>query len=146
LFSGYWPGTVGFQTIYQVDLFKSFEDLKITAPGLSRQAFVKMLQQRSQQFGRVRLGKPLVFCIYVSLTGMSLCSNFHNSRVVTFVATSSKKLSLNGHIAVMKEKNSAALITSLAQLAPQIQLLCLQMETENCIDSTKLRGILLHLY
>ncbi|XP_048066670.1 uncharacterized protein LOC125280281 isoform X3 [Megalobrama amblycephala] len=52
LFSGYWPGTVGFQTIYQVDLFKSFEDLKITAPGLSRQAFVKMLQQRSQQFGR----------------------------------------------------------------------------------------------
>ncbi|XDV10893.1 hypothetical protein PO909_000004 [Leuciscus waleckii] len=52
LFSGYWPGTVEFQTIYQVDLFASFEDLKITAPGLSRQAFVKMLQQRSQQFGR----------------------------------------------------------------------------------------------
>lgn len=57
LFSGYWPGTVEFQTIYKVDLFTSFEDLKITAPGLSRQAFVKMLQQRSQQFGRVRLGK-----------------------------------------------------------------------------------------
>ncbi|XP_026100170.1 uncharacterized protein LOC113071007 isoform X3 [Carassius auratus] len=53
LFSGYWPGTVEFQTIYKVDLFTSFEDLKITAPGLSRQAFVKMLQQRSQQFGRV---------------------------------------------------------------------------------------------
>ncbi|XP_052445521.1 uncharacterized protein LOC127987303 isoform X1 [Carassius gibelio] len=52
LFSGYWPGTVEFQTIYKVDLFTSFEDLKITAPGLSRQAFVKMLQQRSQQFGR----------------------------------------------------------------------------------------------
>ncbi|KTF80251.1 hypothetical protein cypCar_00038599 [Cyprinus carpio] len=49
LFSGYWPGTVKFQTIYQVDLFASLE---ITAPGLSRQAFVKMLQQRSQQFGR----------------------------------------------------------------------------------------------
>ncbi|XP_059378247.1 uncharacterized protein LOC132114148 [Carassius carassius] len=53
LFSGYWPGTGEFQTIYKVDLFTSFEDLKITAPGLSRQAFVKMLQQRSQQFGRV---------------------------------------------------------------------------------------------
>ncbi|XP_073730076.1 uncharacterized protein [Misgurnus anguillicaudatus] len=101
LCSGYWPGTVGFQTIYQVDLFTSFEELKITAPALSRQAFVKMLQQRSQQFGR---------------------------------------LSSNGHIVVMKEKNSAALITSLAQLAPQIQLLCLQMETENCIDSAKQRG------
>lgn len=72
LCSGYWPGTVEFQTIYQLDLFTSFEDLKITAPGLSRQAFVKMLQQRSQRFGRVRLGKPFVFFIYASLTGMSL--------------------------------------------------------------------------
>ncbi|KAA0706265.1 hypothetical protein E1301_Tti016240 [Triplophysa tibetana] len=44
---------------------------------------------------------------------------FCNSREVTFVVTSSKKLSLNGHIVVMKEKNSAALTTSLAQLAPQ---------------------------
>ncbi|KAA0716633.1 hypothetical protein E1301_Tti023845 [Triplophysa tibetana] len=52
LCSGYWPGTVGFQTIYQLDVFTSFEDLKINAPGLSRQAFVKMLEQRSQQFGR----------------------------------------------------------------------------------------------
>ncbi|XP_066507850.1 uncharacterized protein [Hoplias malabaricus] len=52
LFSGYWPGTVAFQTVYQVDLFRSFEELKITSPGLSRQAFVKMLQQRSQLFGR----------------------------------------------------------------------------------------------
>ncbi|XP_058624297.1 uncharacterized protein LOC131535808 [Onychostoma macrolepis] len=101
LCSGYWRGTVEFQTIYQLDIFTSFEDLKITAPGLSRQAFVKMLQQRSQQFGR------------------------H---------------SLNGHTVVMKEKNSAALTTSLAQLAHQIQLLCLQMETENSIDSAKQRG------
>lgn len=143
LCSGYWPGTVGFQTIYQLDLFTSFEDLKINAPGLSRQAFVKMLEQRSQQFGRVTFGRPFVFFICLSLTGMSLYSNFCNSREVTFVATSSKKLSLNGHIVVMKEKNSAALTTSLAQLAPQIQLLCLQMETENYIDSAKQRGILL---
>ena len=73
---------------------------------------------------------------------MSLYSNFYNFRVVTFVATSSKKLSLNGHTVVIKEKNSAALITSLAQLAPQIQLLCLLMETENYTDSAKQRGIL----
>lgn len=143
LFSGYWPGTVGFQTIYQVDLFTSFEDLKITAPGLSRQAFVKMLQQRSQQFGRVRLGKPFCFLHLCKSNWHVTYSNFHNSRVVTFVATSSKKLSLNGYIVVIKERNSAALTTSLAQLAPQIQLLCLQMETENYIDSAKQRGILL---
>lgn len=53
--SGYWPGTIGFQTIFHLDLFLSFEELKISAPGLSREAFVKMLKQRSQQFGRVGL-------------------------------------------------------------------------------------------
>ncbi|XP_056323409.1 uncharacterized protein LOC130236684 [Danio aesculapii] len=50
--SGYWPGSVTFQTIYQVDLFTSFELFKVAAPGLSRQAFIKMLEQRSQNFGR----------------------------------------------------------------------------------------------
>ncbi|XP_056612822.1 uncharacterized protein LOC130428662 [Triplophysa dalaica] len=50
LLAGHCGNTV--QTIYQLDLFTSFEDLKINAPGLSRQAFVKMLEQRSQQFGR----------------------------------------------------------------------------------------------
>ncbi|KAA0721783.1 Complement C3 [Triplophysa tibetana] len=65
LCSGYWPGTVGFQTIYQLDVFTSFEDLKINAPGLSRQAFVKMLEQRSQQFGRVR-GQPFFDGVFLA--------------------------------------------------------------------------------
>ncbi|KAG1943764.1 hypothetical protein F2P79_014877, partial [Pimephales promelas] len=42
--SGYWPATVNFETLYMVDLFTTYEDLKITAPGMSRQAFVSMLK------------------------------------------------------------------------------------------------------
>ncbi len=52
---GYWPGSISFQTVYQIDLFTSFEQFKVTAPGLSRQAFVKMLEHRSRTFGRVRM-------------------------------------------------------------------------------------------
>ncbi|XP_053733538.1 uncharacterized protein LOC128766146 isoform X2 [Synchiropus splendidus] len=33
--SGYWPATVNFETMYTVDLFATYEDLKITAPGMS---------------------------------------------------------------------------------------------------------------
>ncbi|KAK5911767.1 hypothetical protein CesoFtcFv8_001706 [Champsocephalus esox] len=36
--SGYWPVTVNFETLYAVDLFTTYKDLKITAPGMSRQA------------------------------------------------------------------------------------------------------------
>ncbi|XP_029916449.1 uncharacterized protein LOC115365531 [Myripristis murdjan] len=50
--SGYWPATVNFETLYTVDLFTTYEDLKITAPGMSRQAFVAMLEQRTKLFGR----------------------------------------------------------------------------------------------
>ncbi|KAF3851721.1 hypothetical protein F7725_013493 [Dissostichus mawsoni] len=51
--SGYWPATVNFETLYAVDLFTTYEDLKITAPGMSRQAFVSMLEHRTKLFGRV---------------------------------------------------------------------------------------------
>ncbi|XP_062414077.1 uncharacterized protein LOC134122785 isoform X1 [Pungitius pungitius] len=50
--SGYWPATANFDTLYTVDLFSTFEDLKITAPGMSRQAFVSMLEHRTKVFGR----------------------------------------------------------------------------------------------
>ncbi|KAI4827077.1 hypothetical protein KUCAC02_030503 [Chaenocephalus aceratus] len=50
--SGYWPATVNFETVYAVDLFTTYEDLKITAPGMSRQAFVSMLEHRTKLFGR----------------------------------------------------------------------------------------------
>ncbi|KAK5895521.1 hypothetical protein CgunFtcFv8_009208 [Champsocephalus gunnari] len=50
--SGYWPATVNFETLYAVDLFTTYEDLKITAPGMSQQAFVSMLEHRTKLFGR----------------------------------------------------------------------------------------------
>ncbi|CAB1348125.1 unnamed protein product, partial [Coregonus sp. 'balchen'] len=49
--SGYWPSTVTHQTIFTVDLFKSVEDMKVLAPGCSRQAFVGMLDGRTKHFG-----------------------------------------------------------------------------------------------
>ncbi|KAJ8352052.1 hypothetical protein SKAU_G00235280 [Synaphobranchus kaupii] len=42
------PGCI----IYKLDVFSSFEDLKITSPGFSRQAFAKWLEQRTLRFGR----------------------------------------------------------------------------------------------
>ena len=53
--SGYWPATVNFETLYAVDLFSTFEDLKVAAPGMSRQAFVSMLEHRTKVFGRVSI-------------------------------------------------------------------------------------------
>ncbi|CAM4278818.1 unnamed protein product [Leuciscus chuanchicus] len=38
--SGYWPASIHFETVYEVGLFRSFLDLKLFAPGLSRQAFL----------------------------------------------------------------------------------------------------------
>eukprot|EP00063_Salmo_salar_P096381 XP_014071216.1 PREDICTED: uncharacterized protein LOC106613464 [Salmo salar] len=50
--SGYWPATMTYQTIFTVDLFKSFEDIKVLAPRCSRHAFVGMLDERTKHFGR----------------------------------------------------------------------------------------------
>ncbi|KAF3849510.1 hypothetical protein F7725_019229, partial [Dissostichus mawsoni] len=50
--SGYWPASVNGDTLYSTDVFKSFEDLKTVAPGLSRQAFLQMLKRRTQHYGR----------------------------------------------------------------------------------------------
>jgi hypothetical protein len=51
----YWPATLHFATIYETDVFFSFEELKMAAPGLSCQAFLKMLDQRTVRFGRVSI-------------------------------------------------------------------------------------------
>ncbi|XP_073672422.1 uncharacterized protein [Paramisgurnus dabryanus] len=50
--SGYWPATLHFATIYATDVFISFEDMKMAAPGLSCQAFLRMLDKRTEHFGR----------------------------------------------------------------------------------------------
>ncbi|XP_046701350.1 uncharacterized protein LOC124383003 isoform X2 [Silurus meridionalis] len=50
--SDYWPATLNFATIYATDVFFSFEEMKMAAPGLSCQAFSRMLDQRTVRFGR----------------------------------------------------------------------------------------------
>ncbi|KAK7918642.1 hypothetical protein WMY93_009926 [Mugilogobius chulae] len=56
--SGYWPATMQGQTLYHQDLFDTFEAMKTTAPGLSRQAFTAMLDQRTDFYGRNGIVKP----------------------------------------------------------------------------------------
>ncbi|XP_058639499.1 uncharacterized protein LOC131544960 isoform X2 [Onychostoma macrolepis] len=50
--SDYWSATLHFATIYATDVFFSFEEMKMAAPRLSCQAFVRMLDQRTVRFGR----------------------------------------------------------------------------------------------
>ncbi|KAM9400839.1 uncharacterized protein ACWYII_030647 [Salvelinus alpinus] len=50
--NGYWPATVNCDTIYQVDLFSSFEELKVSDPGMSCLVFMLILEQRTDFFGR----------------------------------------------------------------------------------------------
>ena len=52
--SGYWPASVNADTLFSMDVFTSFEELKTVAPSLSRQGFLRMLEKRTCQFGRVR--------------------------------------------------------------------------------------------
>ncbi|XP_063076858.1 uncharacterized protein LOC134466889 [Engraulis encrasicolus] len=52
IMSSYWPGSVACQTIFDVDLFRSYRSLKLLAPGLSRQAFLGMLDDRTKTYGR----------------------------------------------------------------------------------------------
>ncbi|KAF3859035.1 hypothetical protein F7725_021434 [Dissostichus mawsoni] len=48
----YWPASTSCQTLCKYDVFTSFEHMKVTAPAMSRQAFLKMLEHRSVQAGR----------------------------------------------------------------------------------------------
>ncbi|XP_073725211.1 uncharacterized protein [Misgurnus anguillicaudatus] len=50
--SGYWPASVNADTLFSVDVFNSFEEMKTVAPGLSRQGFLRMLERRTCLFGR----------------------------------------------------------------------------------------------
>lgn len=51
--SGYWPASVSNSTLYTLDLLSSFQELKVIAPGFSRQAFAKLLEHRTKCGGRV---------------------------------------------------------------------------------------------
>ncbi|KAL2091473.1 hypothetical protein ACEWY4_013736 [Coilia grayii] len=50
--SGYWPATPKHETVFEIGLFSSYGKLKLRAPGLSRQAFLGMLEDRTLAFGR----------------------------------------------------------------------------------------------
>ncbi|XP_067301005.1 uncharacterized protein [Pseudorasbora parva] len=50
--SGYWPATMNACTIYDEEVFMSFEDLKMAAPGMSRLAFLRMLNMKTEHYGR----------------------------------------------------------------------------------------------
>ncbi|XDV48568.1 hypothetical protein PO909_017965 [Leuciscus waleckii] len=50
--SGYWPASVNADTLFSIDVFSSFEEMKTVAPGLSRQGFLRMLERRTCLFGR----------------------------------------------------------------------------------------------
>ncbi|KAA0701608.1 hypothetical protein E1301_Tti022478 [Triplophysa tibetana] len=52
--TGYWPGTIHFSTLYDFEVFLSFEDLKMAAPGLSRLAFIRMLDMKTAHYGRTQ--------------------------------------------------------------------------------------------
>ncbi|KAI9543614.1 hypothetical protein NQZ68_008661 [Dissostichus eleginoides] len=53
LLSDYWPATLHFAIIYATDVFFSFEEMKMAAPGLSFQAYLRMQDQRTLRFGRI---------------------------------------------------------------------------------------------
>ncbi|XP_042607829.1 uncharacterized protein LOC122142195 [Cyprinus carpio] len=48
----YWPATSHYSTVYATDVLFSFEEMKVTAPGMSSQAFLRMLDQRTVRVGR----------------------------------------------------------------------------------------------
>ncbi|XDV42697.1 hypothetical protein PO909_011315, partial [Leuciscus waleckii] len=50
--SYFWLATLQFATLYATDVFFSFEEMKMAAPGLSCQAFLRMLNQPTVRFGR----------------------------------------------------------------------------------------------
>ncbi|XP_057182643.1 uncharacterized protein LOC130549453 isoform X3 [Triplophysa rosa] len=50
--SGYWPGNIPASTLYNTDVLVSFREMKMASPGMSYQAFVKMLDEKTKLFGR----------------------------------------------------------------------------------------------
>ncbi|KAL1268854.1 hypothetical protein QQF64_034217 [Cirrhinus molitorella] len=44
--------TASCETIYKIDVFVSYDHMKLAAPGMSRQSFTSLLEQRTEFFGR----------------------------------------------------------------------------------------------
>lgn len=67
--SGYWPGNIPASMLFTTDVLVSFQEMKMASPGMSFQAFVKMLDEKTIIFGRVSIFIYLIFLLLVvSLT------------------------------------------------------------------------------
>lgn len=64
--SGYWPGNIPASMLFTTDVLVSFQEMKMASPGMSFQAFVKMLDEKTILFGRVSI--LFVFKFVLSLT------------------------------------------------------------------------------
>jgi len=53
--SGYWPGNIPASLLFTTDVLVSFQEMKMASPGMSFQAFVKMLDGKTILFGRVSI-------------------------------------------------------------------------------------------
>ncbi|KAA0701600.1 hypothetical protein E1301_Tti022939 [Triplophysa tibetana] len=66
--TGYWLGTINFSTLYDFEVFLSFEDLKMAAPGLSRLAFIRMLDMKTAHYGRCAVQNTINYsCLHLNI-------------------------------------------------------------------------------
>ena len=144
--NGYWPGNVDFQTVYSTDVFHTFEEFKVSAPGLSRQAFVKMLVDRTSNFGRVNGVTPSTSAVPI----LDCCINniikhvfilFKCNRQEEYLEIVSSVVSWSGPTADMRRKNCWLLTISLVQPAWKTLQQFLLMETARCTASIGLKGM-----
>jgi len=96
--SGYWPASVNADTLFSVDVFSTFEEMKTVAPGLSRQGFLRMLERRTCLFGRVRSVWIKVEMVENISVAISFNSN-HMYRLGKYMETYFKEASWNTHFA-----------------------------------------------
>lgn len=59
----YWPGNIPASIIFTTDVLISFQEMKMASPGISFQAFVKMLDEKTILFGRVSILFAFLFII-----------------------------------------------------------------------------------
>lgn len=99
--SGYWPASIHFETVYEAGLFRSFLDLKLFAPGLSRQAFLGMLDRRTEYNGRVNI---VIQCILLTWCLFFKAIDWFGyfNRVVKYVETHSRKPCWSGPLPSMR--------------------------------------------
>ncbi|KAF3840644.1 hypothetical protein F7725_006506 [Dissostichus mawsoni] len=89
----YWPASTSCQTLYKYDVFTSFEHMKVTAPAMSRQAFLKMLEHRSVQAGRRSFFEFLLLSVQTRgyVPGPSLCLSSMFSRLLAVCCDGNRK-------------------------------------------------------